>query len=144
MIKEDFYQDLRMKIRDWIGSENGKTKKFAEYVLFAPDLFHLLCKLSLDENVSVMHKAKLAGAIAYFVSPIDVIPEAITGPVGYVDDIAIAAYVLNNIINDTNPDLVKSHWAGDEDVLNVIQRILEIADGMLGSGVWNTLKRKFS
>jgi uncharacterized membrane protein YkvA (DUF1232 family) len=33
-------------------------------------------------------------AIIYFVSPIDVIPEAIFGPIGYVDDFGLLLFVL--------------------------------------------------
>jgi uncharacterized membrane protein YkvA (DUF1232 family) len=89
-------------------------------------------------------KAKLAGAIAYFVSPVDLIPEALTGPLGYTDDVAVAAFVLNGIINNSDEEIVREHWAGEEDVLNVIQRILEVADNMIGSGLWKKLKGKFS
>lgn len=142
--KDDFYQNFRGRMHEWIKSDDGKVHKFADILMFGPDLFHLLCKLSIDENVSVTHKAKLVGVIAYFVSPVDIVPEGLIGPVGYVDDIAIAALVLNNFINDSNPELVQKHWAGDEDVLKVIKQILEVADNMVGSGLWGKLKGKFS
>jgi len=137
----DYYQKLREKFRKWASSKEGKTNKWTEYLLFAPDLFHLLCKLSIDKDVPAKQKAKLAGAIAYFACPIDLIPEAIVGPVGYIDDIALAAYVLDSIINNTGPAVVKKHWAGDQDVLEVIQHILEVADEMVGSGLWKKLKK---
>ena len=143
MNNKDFYQKLRGQFRDWCTTDEGKTNKFAEYLMFAPDLFHLLCKLSLDKDVPAIEKAKLAGVIAYFVSPVDLLPEAILGPVGYVDDIALAAYVLNNLVNKTDEEIVRKHWVGDEDVLNVIQRILYIADTMVGSGIWSKLKKRF-
>ena len=73
-------------------------------------------------------------------APIDLVPEAIVGPLGYVDDIALAAYVLNSIINNTSEDIVQRHWAGDGDVLTVIQRIIEVADEMVGSGLWRRLR----
>ncbi|MBT8350877.1 MAG: DUF1232 domain-containing protein [Deltaproteobacteria bacterium] len=124
----------------WIHSEEGKDHKWSEYLLAAPDLFHLLCKLSIDKDVPVKEKAMLAGAIAYFVSPIDLVPEAIVGPIGYVDDISLAAYVLNQIVNNTDPEVLKRHWAGDGDLLDLIQHILERADKMVGSGLWNKLR----
>ncbi|MFO7889211.1 MAG: DUF1232 domain-containing protein [bacterium] len=139
--KADFYQQLRIKIRNWLESDEGRQNKWAEYLMFAPDLFHLLCKLSVDPEVSTKEKAKLAGAIAYFVLPIDLVPEAITGPIGYVDDIALAAYVLNSIVNNSNEDIVTKHWAGDGDILKVIQQILKVADEMVGSGLWRKVKR---
>ena len=142
--KEDFYRRFRTRMHEWIKSDDGKVHKFADILLFGPDLFHLLCKLSLDENVPVGHKAKLAGAIAYFVSPVDLMPEIFLGPVGYADDIAVAAFVLNNMINDVDPEIVRNYWAGDEDVLKVIKQIVEVADNMVGSGLWSKLKGKFS
>ena len=137
----DYYQRLRGQIRDWLSSDKGKTHQWSEYLLVAPDLFHLLWKLSTDLDVSAQDKVKLAGALAYFISPIDLIPEAIVGPVGYLDDIALAAYVLHGIVNHTDPEVLRRHWAGDDDVLVAIRRVLAVADRMVGAGVWNKLKR---
>lgn len=139
----DYYQELREKFRKWMQSEEGKTNKWSEYLMFAPDLFHLLCKLAVDKDVPVKEKAKLAIAIAYFVSPIDIIPEAIVGPAGYIDDIALSAYVLNSIVNQTNPEIVQQHWAGDGDVLKIIKHILEVADEMVGAGLWKRIIKMF-
>ena len=140
----DFYQNMRSKLNDWLESDKGKAHKYAEYLILAPDLFHLMCKLTVDPDVEIKDKAKLAGAIAYFVSPLDLIPEGIVGPIGYVDDIAIAAYVLNGIINNTDPAVVEKHWAGDTDVLESIKNILKSADDMVGSGLWKKIKGMFS
>ena len=46
----DFYQTLRRKIKDWETKE-GANHKWAEYILLAPDFFHLLCKLAIDKEV---------------------------------------------------------------------------------------------
>lgn len=140
---DDFYKKLRVKLRKWAESSDGKQNKWAEYILAAPDLFHLLCKLALDKDVSAKEKAKLAVAIAYFVSPVDLMPEALLGPAGYADDVVLAAYVLKGVINSTPKEIVDRHWAGDGDVLEVIQHILEVADEMLGSGLVGKLKGLF-
>lgn len=140
----DYYQKLRSKMKDWLQSDEGKTNQWAEYMMFAPDLFHLLCKLAVDRDVMIADKAKLAGAIVYYLSPLDIIPEMLIGPLGFADDIAVAAYVLNQIINNSDPEIVRKHWAGEGEVLDIIQRILASADQMLGSGLWNKLKQKFS
>lgn len=138
--KRDFYQKLRAKLSRWMEGKTSKHK-YGEYLLLAPDLFHLLCKLSVDKRIPVAEKAKLATALAYFVSPLDLLPEALLGPLGYADDVVLAAYVLNTIVNTTDPEIVRSQWAGDGDVLEVIQRILEVADDMVGSGLWKILRR---
>lgn len=137
----DYYQKIRGQISDWLQSEEGKSHQWAEYLLFAPDLFHLLWKLSTDPDVPGSDKAKLAGVIAYFISPIDLMPEALLGPIGYLDDIALTAYVLNGMLNHTDPEVLRRHWAGDTDVLEVIKRILATADKMMSAKVLGKLRR---
>ena len=140
---EDFYQSLRKRIRSYCESKMGKQNKSVEFLLFAPDLFHILVRLSADPRVSASDKAKLVATIAYFVSPLDLMPEGLIGPLGYLDDIVLAANVLNGYINRTSAEIVRQHWAGDEDVLVVIQNILKVADNMIGSGLWRRVKGMF-
>ncbi|HEX3011518.1 MAG TPA: hypothetical protein VHQ70_05685, partial [Syntrophomonadaceae bacterium] len=63
----DFYQNLRNKMKTWLQSEEGKKTEWADFLMLAPDLFHLLCKLAIDPEVPAAEKAKLAGAIVYFI-----------------------------------------------------------------------------
>ena len=136
----DFYHTLREKIDQWL-QDKKMGGKYSKYLLLAPDLFHLLCKLSVDPEVPARQKAKLGIAIAYFITPMDFVPELLIGPVGYMDDIALAAYVLNGIVNHVDPELVRRYWAGDENILKYIKQILSSAEKMLGSGVWAKVKR---
>lgn len=142
--QSDFYQKLRQKVRGYISNENSKKNKYVEYILVAPDIFHLLCKLTLDLQVPIKQKAKLAGAITYFISPLDLMPEAIIGPLGYIDDLALAAYVLDGIINEVNPDIVKRHWAGDDDILELIQHLIKLGNEVVGTGIYRTIKKKIA
>lgn len=138
----DFYQALRIRITDWLAKQ-GEGYRHARLLLVAPDLFHLLCRLALDKRVPAPAKATLAGAIAYFVSPLDLIPEVVLGPIGFLDDIAIAAYALNNLINAGQGEIAKELWAGDGDLLALIQQITSATDDMLGAGVWKKLRSLF-
>ena len=144
----DFYQELRSRTRKWLSSEDGSTNKWAEYLMFAPDLFHLLCKLAMDSEVPAKERVKLAAAVAYFVSPFDLVPEALVGFIGFADDIALSAYVLNSLVNHCDPEILRRHWAGDEDVLVVIQKILNFGDklgkaGVLGKAAWKKTRGMF-
>lgn len=139
--ERDYYQRLRQKINAWSDTDEGKSHKWAKWLLLAPDLFHLLIRLSVDPEVPLKEKAKLAAVIAYFISPIDLFPEMILGPTGFLDDIVLSAYVLNSIVNKTNGAIVQKHWAGEAEVLPIIQQILHYADNMLGSGLFKRVKR---
>jgi uncharacterized membrane protein YkvA (DUF1232 family) len=141
--QQDFYQKLRIQIISWIGQKNNRNQRWAEYILLAPDLFHLLCKLMLEAEVPPAKKIKLAAVIAYFISPLDFFPEGFFGPIGYLDDIALTAYVLNDLINEIDPRIVSHNWAGDGDILNLLKTILLNSDKMLGSGLWRKIRQKF-
>jgi uncharacterized membrane protein YkvA (DUF1232 family) len=138
---QDFYRKLREKIDNYL--VDHKRDKYSDILLLAPDLFHLLVKLSLDNRVPTAKKAKFLGVIAYFISPIDLLPELFLGPVGYFDDIALAAWVLNDYVNATDPAIVRELWAGDQDVLSTIKNILSVSDQLIGKGLWKKLRKKF-
>jgi uncharacterized membrane protein YkvA (DUF1232 family) len=136
---EDFYKDLRRKVQSYL---DRYDTRYADILLLAPDLFHLLVRLSLDERVPTGKKTKFVAAIVYFISPLDFLPEMFLGPLGYLDDIALAAYVLNDFLNDNDPAIVRELWAGDQDILSSVKNILAMADHMIGSGLWEKVKSK--
>lgn len=136
---EDFYQKLRQKIMTWLKSKKSENNKWTEYIVAAPDLFYLLVKLVMDKEVRTDFKVKLVFALTYFIMPFDLIPEGIIGVVGLIDDIALAAYVLNDFINKTDDVLIKKYWLGEGEVLDVIKKIVSSADEMLGSGLYRKL-----
>ncbi len=139
-MNQDFYQKMRGDIREWLQTKTGKSNKWSEYLLLAPDLFHLLAKLAMDKEIPSSEKAKIAGALAYFISPIDLIPEALFGPIGYLDDVALAAYVINSVMKKCDPEIVRRHWAGEQDILDLVQQIVDVAADMLGNKIWDKLK----
>ncbi len=137
----DFYQEIRRRIAAWL-NEKGEGFRHAQILLLAPDLFHLLCRLALDPRVPASQKARLATAIAYFFSPIDLVPEAFVGPLGYLDDVVLSAYVLNGLINAGHGELAKEHWAGDGDLLAWIQHVLLVAEEAIGPARWEKIRSK--
>ncbi len=140
-MNQDFYKKMRLDIREWVQSKTGKESQWSEYLLLAPDLFHLLAKLALDKEVPASEKAKIAGALAYFISPIDLLPEALLGPIGYLDDVALAAYVINSVMKNCDHAIVTRHWAGEQNILDLVQQIMDVASDMLGNKIWDKLKR---
>jgi len=140
--QRSMYKQLRDKISKYANSEEGKKNKFLEYLLIAPDLLHLLVKLMMDSDVKTEDKVSVGLAIAYFVSPIDFVPDVILGA-GQLDDIVVAAFALNIILNN-NPEIVKRHWAGEKDILETVKNIIKFADEMVGSGLLKKIFEWFS
>ena len=140
--ESDFYKKIRKKVMTWVEGKEGSSNQWSKYIIWAPDLFYLMWKLSTDPEVPKSERMKLLAAIAYFISPIDLIPEGLLGPFGFADDIVLAAYVLNGLMSKTDPQIVQKHWVGDDDVLEVIKKIILISDKLVGGKIIRKLKRK--
>lgn len=134
-----FYRRLRRTVRIWAGGQESRANRYFDLILAGPDVFMLLSRLMRDERVSRANRAKLAGAIAYFINPLDLMPEAVLGPPGLVDDIVLSAIVLNDVLETTDPALVREHWEGSVDVLELVRDILAVANVMVGGPVWRAL-----
>lgn len=138
--KEKYYYRLRAKIKNNI-NKISESEKLPEYLLLAPDIFYLLIELMRDSEVAKSKKVKIGAVIAYFITPFDILPEALMGLVGYIDDVALSAYMLNDLFNNIDPELIKRHWAGDKNLLNVIQEILNDTDKFINKNVITRLKK---
>ncbi len=110
-----------------------------EYALLAPRLAKLIFRLVRDPRVPARSKASLFFLLGYLASPVDFMPDIVPG-LGQVDDLVIAAFALDQILNRVPDDVVREHWDGDEDVLEIVRHVLDISTSFLPG--W--LKRVFS
>ena len=107
-------------------SSSGQPTDLKEYLLLLPRLLKLLYRLARDPRVPARSKATLFILGGYLASPIDIIPDFIPG-IGQLDDIAIVAFVLDQMLNRIPENIVREHWEGDEDILQVVKEILDIS-----------------
>jgi uncharacterized membrane protein YkvA (DUF1232 family) len=134
--EQRFYRRLRERVKRW-AQRRDIPEKHMEYLLVAPDLFVLLSRLALDGRVPVRTKAKVAAGIAYFVSPLDMVPDFL-GPPGFLDDVVVAAWILHTVVGELDqldPSIVEEHWEGEEDVLQRVTDIVNRAEDVLGRGL---------
>lgn len=134
----DYYQRLRKRISRWT-EEEGPPQEYLEYLLAAPDLIHLGARLSVDSEVSWKNRIALVGAAAYLVSPIDLLPATLFGPVGLLDDVGLTAYVLRKTMSETGRDRVRKHWSGRKDMLVLVEDVLDLIVEELGLGSWKKI-----
>ena len=137
-----FYDTLREKILKTVESKTGKLPGDAvRMLLLVPDVFILLVRLTLDKSVPGATRTMIGGALAYFILPFDLLPEAILGPVGYLDDLVLAAAVLSQAFGGELEPYARKHWSGDEDLRIVLRDITLTAHKLLGDKVYERLKR---
>src|SRR3954452_2538117 len=127
-----FYDRIRNTIQRYIDSKGTVVGKTASFLLLVPDVFILLWRLTSDSRVNGKDKVLLGSAVAYFVMPFDLMPEALLGPVGYLDDLIFGVYVLNKVLSSGDASIVREHWSGSDDVLDAIQSVLNAADSLVG------------
>jgi uncharacterized membrane protein YkvA (DUF1232 family) len=130
-----FYRRLRGRVKVWVEKRN-LPERWLEYLLVAPDLFVLLSRLALDSRVPAGVKVKVAAGLAYFLTPLDVVPDFL-GPPGLLDDVVVAAWILRVIVaelNELDPDILEEHWEGEEDILKKVTGIIKRAEDVLGLG----------
>jgi uncharacterized membrane protein YkvA (DUF1232 family) len=138
---ERFYDRLRQNIQRYLAKKGSLAGKTAEWLLLVPDVFILLWRLINDARVNGKNKVMLGSGLAYYLFPLDIIPEGFLGPTGYVDDLVLAVYMLNRVLADTDPEVLREHWSGREDILSVIQRILGAADNLVGKDLLGRVKK---
>ena len=127
MANDEFYRTLREKVAGYSGA-------YADYVLLVPDLFLLVARLMLDPRIEGRHKVYMGAALAYVISPIDLLTERRFGPIGYLDDLVVIVAALNVLVNEADRQVVLEHWSGKEDLLGTIQKVLAQADQLVGAG----------
>jgi uncharacterized membrane protein YkvA (DUF1232 family) len=100
----------------------GRRTAARQLATLLPNLVRLFRALLRDPRVPRRSKVLLGFAIAWFVSPIDLVPEFI--PVlGPLDDAVVAALVLRHVLRKAGRDVIEENWSGDPATLGVLLRV---------------------
>lgn len=101
-----------------------------ELMKFFPNLVGLCGRLLKDRRVPKAEKALLVGAVLYAISPFDFLPDIIPF-VGQVDDAFLISLTLLRLINRTDAAIVREHWRGKTDVIQLADSLVALAPHIL-------------
>jgi uncharacterized membrane protein YkvA (DUF1232 family) len=90
-----------------------------------PDLIRLVSRLASDSTIPRAAKIALAAAAVYLLSPIDLIPDFLP-VIGYVDDLLLAAVVLDGVLNWVDRGIVLRYWPGTPQSLDSLARAARV------------------
>ncbi|OAG28254.1 YkvA family protein [Thermodesulfatator autotrophicus] len=108
-----------------------KAKKEAQkYIKLMPKFLKLLYKLLKDPRVPAKDKTILAAAIVYLMNPLDFIPDMIPF-FGMVDDLYLVGLALLRLLYHTNEQVLRDNWEGEEDIVSLVKKIVEIGVKLL-------------
>ncbi len=105
-----------------------------------PSLIKLVGRLLRDPRVPRRAKITLGLAAVYAASPVDLIPESIP-VVGWADDVLLVMVALESLIHRAGPDLVREHWDGPGDILELIQELLGLSRSVLPRRITSLVDR---
>jgi uncharacterized membrane protein YkvA (DUF1232 family) len=125
------YDRLRTRIAKI--PEPGQGSGVSDLLLLLPDFTVLLARLLRDPRVSRRSKLIALLGIGYVLSPIDVLPAILLGPLGLLDDLVVVTAALSRLLNHVHPDVVRSAWPGQGDALDAIQRAAAWSERVLGT-----------
>lgn len=125
----DGYTKLRNSIQEKIPD---KYKNLAEYALIIPDIIALFVRLLRDERVDIKTKLLIGGVTAYMLSPIDAITNLIP-VVGELDDIAIAFFTLDKILNEVDKEIILENWQGEDNIVDKVSEGIGFITNVVGS-----------
>lgn len=136
------YDRLREGVIRTVEKRGGRMSEGAvRALLLVPDVFILLVRLALDKDVPKPARVLVGGALAYFIMPFDLFPEAILGPIGYMDDLVLAVAVLAQAFGGDLEPYARKHWSGSEDLRAVLRDVSESAHALLGHNLYERVKK---
>ncbi|MBW6516610.1 MAG: DUF1232 domain-containing protein [Candidatus Cloacimonetes bacterium] len=136
--KLQFYEKLREKFASKI-PQDGTLNRISDFLFLLPDFFILLCRLLMEDRVTNQTKAFILGVIAYVMLPIDIIPDFIP-IVGFIDDLILVVFALDQILKHTDEQILIDNWSGKGDLLLTIRNVLDIADRAVSQRVLIKIK----
>jgi uncharacterized membrane protein YkvA (DUF1232 family) len=116
-------------------------RRLKNLLLFIPNMVLLCARLLTDPRVPATERALLAGAIVYAIIPFDLIPDMIPF-VGQVDDTYLIALTLLRLLERTDPKVVREHWSGGGDVVELISAAAVLAAKFLPARIRRVLSSR--
>lgn len=96
------------------GARAREPRTVVELARFLADSGRLLWRVARDPRVPWGAKVVAGGAMAYVISPIDVIPDFLPG-VGQLDDLFLLARAVRYLAGAAGYDLLHELWPGSDD-----------------------------
>ncbi len=113
-------------------------RRMKNLLMFLPNMIALCGQLMVDRRVPKTEKLLFAGAIVYAITPLDFIPDMIPF-IGQVDDAYLIALTLVRLLTRTDAEVLREHWRGGGDIVQLVDAITSLAPKLLPQRVQRML-----
>jgi uncharacterized membrane protein YkvA (DUF1232 family) len=104
--------------------------RMTNVLMFIPNMVLLCARLMVDPRVPAKERILVAGAVVYAIMPFDLIPDMLPF-VGQIDDAYLISLTLLRLMSVTEPTVVREHWRGGGDVVQLIESTALLASKFL-------------
>jgi len=111
-----------------------------EAAMLLPNIVKLLNRLLRDRRVPMRRKAFIGAVLFYVISPVDLIPDFVIG-IGRLDDLVLVSLAIDHLMSGAGEDIVRSHWDGSEDGLDLVRSVFAWGAAIIPDGVRRLLSR---
>ena len=123
---QKFTIDLKNHLSEWLESKDGAEYKYKDHIKQLPFLFDILNDMRLNKTFDDILSKKINNTVNYTVSHLDLLPEALMGPRGYIDDLYIVCLCFKDILKITSIDSID---------ISFINNIVSNGDTILGLNI---------
>ena len=124
------YDRLRQRM---VPLRPGEASGLSDLLLCLPDFVVFLSRVVRDSRVPRGPRLVAGAAVAYVLSPLDLLPALLFGPLGLLDDWLFAVGAVSILMKSAHPDVLRHHWPGQGDALEAAQRVAAWAEGHFGA-----------
>src|SRR6266704_1196090 len=110
-------------------------------LMFLPNMVILCARLMIDSRVPRVERALFAAAVIDAIIPFDIIPDLIPF-VGQIDDLFLISLTLLRLIDRTDDKIVREHWRGGGDVVQLAESVVTIAPRLMPRRIARVLLAK--
>src|SRR5688500_15925806 len=122
-------------------ARSNLRSRMKNLLMFIPNLILLCGRLLVDPRVPAKERLLVAGAVIYALMPLDFIPDLLPF-VGQIDDAYLISLTLLRLIGRTDDRVVREHWRGGGDVVQLAVAIAGLAPKLLPKRVRRVLSAK--
>lgn len=108
-----FEQVLIAATADYMGPRSRVIRRM-------PDLYRFYTTLYADADLPRAARPIVSKVLAYFVVQDDVIPDDEAGPMGFIDDVYVAAHGYRLLCREVGGQRLNDAWPADDDLHDVM------------------------
>jgi len=140
-IMSSFEAELRAEVKDFLQKHDHKLDKDrGKFLQLLPDFYRLLQKLANDKKIDSRIAAFCQDMVDYIESPVDILPEAVLGTIGYFDDLVVSIFALDSVQNwFGDAKILKSYWEGEENIVQIIEAGIEQIDNFVPMDIFHKI-----